>query len=247
MKYLRSMITFIVILPVFILAQSDTKILTVLTNYGLDNNQDSTGFWFSELTHFYHVFDGSEYQIDFVSVNGGAVPIDPSSLISIDDVSKQYINNPDFMKKLNDTLPVNGININEYSVIYFVGGHGAMWDFTDNSQLQNITAKIYENNGIVSAVCHGTAGLLNTKLSNGNYLINKKNITGFSNIEEGIVGKKKTVPFLLQDKIESRNAQFKKNFLPFTSNVVIDGRIMTGQNPNSTTELAKSILDYLNK
>ena len=151
------------------------------------------------------------------------------------------------MKKLNNTLPVNGININEYSVIYFVGGHGAMWDFADNTQLQKITAQIYENNGIVSAVCHGTAGLLNTKLSDGNYLIHKKNITGFSNIEEGIVGKKKVVPFLLQDEIEYRNAHYKKNFLPFTSNIVIDGRIMTGQNPNSTTELAKSILDYLNK
>ena len=228
-------------------AQSETKILTVLTNCGLDNNKDSTGFWFNELTHFYHIFEDTKYQIDFVSVNGGAVPIDPASIISIDDVSKQYVNNPNFMKKLNNTLPVNGININEYSVIYFVGGHGAMWDFADNTQLQKITAQIYENNGIVSAVCHGTAGLLNTKLSDGNYLIHKKNITGFSNIEEGIVGKKNVVPFLLQDEIENRNAHYKKNFLPFTSNIVIDGRIMTGQNPNSTTELAKSILDYLNK
>jgi putative intracellular protease/amidase len=107
--------------------------------------------------------------------------------------------------------------------------------------------QIYENNGIASAVCHGTAGLLNTKLSNGNYLIQNKEITGFSNIEESIVGKTNSMPFLLQDKIENRNGNYNKNFIPFTSNVVIDGRIITGQNPNSTTEVAKAILDYLNR
>ena len=238
---------FILSLPFFIFAQEETKLLMVLTNTAIDDKGQSTGFWFSELTHFYHVFDGTEFHIDFVSPKGGNAPIDPTSIENLDEISLQYYEDTNFKKSLTNTNSPSEINVKDYSVIYFVGGHGAMWDFSDDSLLQKITTQIYENNGIASAVCHGTAGLLNTKLSNGNYLIQNKEITGFSNIEESIVGKTNSVPFLLQDKIENRNGNYNKNFIPFTSNVVIDGRIITGQNPNSTTEVAKAILDYLNR
>jgi len=247
MKTKIKFLLFIILIPCFLFTQPMTKLLVVITNTKIDNNNQKTGFWFSELTHFLDVFKDTNYKVDFISPNGGNVSIDPTSIESLDEVSKNYLNDNLFMKSLKNTKSPLNIEINKFSVIYFVGGHGAMWDFPENIQLQKITAQLYENNGIVSAVCHGTAGLLNVKLSDGNHLIKNKKITGFSNFEEKIVGKTKSVPFLLQDKIEFINANYKKNLIPFTSNIVIDGRILTGQNPNSTTDLANAILDLLNK
>ena len=241
------LIQYFLILPIFLFANSNPEILAVLTNHQIDNNGNSTGLWFSELTHFYHIFEDTEYSVDFVSPKGGNVPIDPASLTNLDEISLDYHNNSNFMERLKKTPSVNDINVKDYIAIYFAGGHGAMWDFSKNTELEDITREIYEKKGIVSAVCHGTAGLLNTKLSNGKYLIDDKNITGFSNIEESIAGKKSSVPFFLEDAIEDRNANYDKNLIPFTSNVVIDGRIFTGQNPNSTRELAEAILNYLKK
>jgi putative intracellular protease/amidase len=246
MKNKLKLIIFISLIFGIIFTQSEPKILIVITNTEIDNQGHNTGFWFSELTHFIDVFKNTNYQFEFISPNGGNVPIDLTSLESLDIVSKNYYKDNDFLELLKNTKRPIEIDINEFSVIYYVGGHGAMWDFPNNNQLQKITTQIYENNGIVSAVCHGTAGLLNVKLSNGKYLIDNKKVTGFSNFEETIVGKSKSIPFLLQDQIEIQNANYDKNLIPFTSNIIIDRRIITGQNPNSTTDLAKAILNWLN-
>lgn len=100
------------------------------------------------------------------------------------------------MNKLAQTKSPKEINVKDYEVIYYAGGHGVLWDFPDNEELQTISKEIYENGGVISGVCHGVVGLLNIKLINDKYLIKDKKVTGFSNEEEQQVGLSPFVPFL---------------------------------------------------
>ena len=134
----------------------------------------------------------------------------------------------------------------EYSAIYYAGGHGTMWDFPDNIELAKIASKIYENNGIVSAVCHGPVGFVIIKLSNGKYLVDGKKINSFTNEEEVAIGLEKIVPFMLETKLIERGAKFEKSGL-WQKHVTTDQRVITGQNPQSAQGVGEAILVELNK
>lgn len=122
------------------------------------------------------------------------------------------------------------VNPADYDAIFFVGGHSTMWDFPDNEELAGITATVYENGGVVAAVCHGAAALVNITLSDGSYLVAGKEVAGFTNEEEVASGLTEVVPFLLKDKLEERGAHHTEA-RPFHAHVVADGRLVTGQNP----------------
>lgn len=136
------------------------------------------------------------------------------------------------------------IDPSKYAAIFYAGGHGTMWDFPDNTELQNIARKIYENNGIVSAVCHGPSALVNLKLSNGKYLVEGKKVNAFTNEEETAVKLENVVPFLLEDKLKERGAIFEKSGL-WQNHVVADERLITGQNPQSAKSVGEEILKQL--
>jgi putative intracellular protease/amidase len=138
------------------------------------------------------------------------------------------------------------VKAEDYSAILYAGGHGTMWDFADNTELANIATKIYENNGVVSAVCHGPAGLVNIKLSNGKYLVDGKKINSFTNEEEIAVGLEKVVPFMLETKLIERGAKFEKSGL-WQNHVVIDQRVVTGQNPASAKSVGEATLSEIQK
>lgn len=133
----------------------------------------------------------------------------------------------------------------EYSTIFYAGGHGAMWDFADNKELAAIASEIYENGGIVAGVCHGPAGLVNIKLNSGKYLVDGKKINAFTNEEESEVKLTNVVPFLLENKLKERGAQFEKSGL-WQNHVVSDQRVITGQNPQSAKSVGEAILKELN-
>lgn len=122
----------------------------------------------------------------------------------------------------------------------FVGGHGTMWDFPDNTTLASIAARVYENGGVVSAVCHGPAGLVNVKLADGTLLVAGKTVAGFSDDEERAVGLADEVPFLLASKLVERGAKHTQAD-NFQRHVEVDGRLITGQNPASATPLAEQV------
>src|SRR5699024_2077094 len=128
---------------------------------------------------------------------GGKTPLDPESLkpMLLDKMSKSYYADKDFMNLLKHTKSLKEVENEEFDVVYLTGGHGTMYDFPDNATLQNIISKHYENDKIISAVCHGVGGLLNVKLSNGEYLIKSKTITGFNWLEESLARRRKEVPF----------------------------------------------------
>ncbi|HEX4855167.1 MAG TPA: type 1 glutamine amidotransferase domain-containing protein [Limnobacter sp.] len=227
--------------------QADKKhrVLVVMTNHSkYPSRDDSTGLWLTELTHFYEVFSQAGIPMDFMSPKGGAVPLDERSLgwLYSDKGAKALLAQSSFMDQLQHSRSPAEVNPADYDVIFFTGGHGTMWDFRNNPELKRVAEGVYRNGGIVSSVCHGAAGLLNLEDANGKPLIAGRRVTGFSNLEEKLSGVESQVPFALQTEMQNKGAQYEKGFLPFGSHVVVDGRLVTGQNPGSSKEVAKAVL-----
>lgn len=224
------------------------KILVVLTSvekYPTLNR--ATGLWLGEAVHFVKKIEAAGYQVDYVSSRGGYTPIDPHSLAMADPVDWEWYQKKEFMNRLGATLKPSAVSPNEYIAIYYTGGHGVIWDFPENKALQTISRKIYENGGYVSSICHGAAGLLNIKLSNGSLLVTGKTVTGFSNEEEKLAELDKFVPFLTETELVSRGAIYKKAEKPWVSFAVEDTRLVTGQNPASGAAVADLLIAALDK
>lgn len=226
------------------------KILVVMTNhYEYPTRHDTTGLWLTELTHFTEIVEAEGYETVFTSPKGGKVPLDERSLgwLYMDRHAKELLETDTFMARLDNTLPIEDIDPSQFDAIYFTGGHGVMWDFRDNPGLKRAAETIYAQGGVVSAVCHGVAGLVSLEDANGVPLIQGRTITGFSNREESLSGLKKEVPFLLQDDLVSKGANYKKSLIPFKSYAITDGRIVTGQNPSSARAVAKHVMMALDE
>jgi putative intracellular protease/amidase len=219
---------------------STRKILIALTSHGeLGSTGRQTGFYLPEAAHPWKVFTDAGYTVDLVSVQGGRPPmdgVDPS-----DPIQQAFLDDPDISVKLANTLRPEQVNPADYDAILYAGGHGTMWDFSDSARLGEIARDVYENDGVVAAVCHGPAGLINITLSDGRYLVDGKEVAAFTNDEEAAVGLAQDVPFLLQTQLEQRGAKHSgaPNFQPW---VVRDGRLVTGQNPASATGVAEQVL-----
>ena len=221
------------------------KVLIVLTNHDrLGDTGKKTGFYLSEAAHPHALFAQAGYEVDFVSPTGANAPIDPSSLKLDDPINRQFVENPTVMAEVNDTLAPQEVNPAEYKAILFAGGHGTMWDFPNDRGLAKLTAAIYDRGGIVGAVCHGPAGLVNVRLANGSYLVAGKTVAAFTNEEEAAVGLTKTMPFLLESKLIERGA--KHTEAPnFQAHVAVSDRLVTGQNPASATGVAQQMIELL--
>lgn len=224
------------------------KVLAVVTSHEyMKNEKDKTGLWLSELVHFYDCLKLAGYEVDIVSTKGGKVPLDPKSLLPIllDNRTKEYYLDPYFISRLDKTASIDEIKSNEYGCIYFAGGHGTMWDFPNQSSIQKLTAEIYEKGGVVSAVCHGPAALLNVELSDGTHLLEGKTVTGYTNMEETIMFASHKIPFKLQNELTAKAGKFTKSAVPFTSHVVENERVITGQNPQSARAVGEKTLHFL--
>ncbi len=223
-------------------------ILAVVTRTDrYQNTELKTGLWLSELTHLYHSARERGYEIVIASPRGGHTPLDPESLrpMMLDKLSKAYLGDEDFMKRLQQAKSLDEVTVRLYDCVYLAGGHGTMYDFPDDTALQTIVREHYENNRIVSAVCHGVCGLLNVRLSDGTYLVRGKKMTGFSWLEEILANRKNEVPFNLEAELKKRDANYRKGLLPLTSKVCEDGSLVTGQNPFSSRAIARRIIQRL--
>lgn len=223
--------------------------MTVVTGTGMYASGDlETGLWLSELTHIYHSAEKQEYEVVIANPQGGNVPVDPESLkpMFLDELSQRYWEDLDFRKKLQQARSLDEVAMQEFDCVYLAGGHGTMYDFPDNVVLQTIIRNQYECNKTVAAICHGVCGLLNVRLSDGEYLIKGKKLTGYSWFEETLARRKKEVPFDLEEALKERGAEYEKAFIPMTSKVVVDGNLITGQNPFSSQEIAEVVMRRLN-
>lgn len=219
------------------------KILIVETNVTrYQGTKDPTGLWLGEAAEFVDEMKKAKVAVDFVSPKGGFVPLDPRSIKYTDESIMAVYESPDFVHRaLTNTLRPNEVNPDDYVAIYYTGGHGVMWDFPNNDELQHLALAIYDQGGYVISVCHGIAGLLNIKDDQGKYLIAGKTVTGFTHAEEIIAGKQSVVPFLNQKVAEERGASFSKK-RAYSEYAVKDGRLLTGQNPFSVRAVAKLLL-----
>lgn len=219
------------------------KILVVLTNksqYGY--HPEATGLWLGEATEFVRIVEAADFKVDYVSPKGGYVPIDPRSFKYATPNDLTMYQDPDFQNRaLANTLSPDEIDPRDYTAIYYTGGHGVMWDFPYNEKLQQISRQIYQNDGFLTSVCHGISGLLYIKDDQGQYLIRHKHITGFTNAEEQLSGKKKYVPFLNEEVAQLHGAIFSKK-RPYAEYALADGQFITGQNPFSPAAVAKLLV-----
>jgi len=247
MKYFINLMLmlFITLISVNSYAENNPRVLLVLTSHSqLGDTGKKTGFWLPELTHPYYEFKKAGYSIDVASIQGGIAPIDPKSLDEPDDATPRFLQDAELMAKVLRTLPLSKIDPAAYQAVVFAGGSGPMWDFPNNEHVNRVAVAIYENNGIVSAICHGPAALVDIKLSNGEYLVSGKKVAAFTNEEEEELKLTHVVPFLLQDKLIERGAKYVYG-KAWKQNVVVDGRLITGQNPASATKVAKKIIEEL--
>jgi putative intracellular protease/amidase len=217
------------------------KILIVLTSHSqLGDSGNSTGYWLSEVTHFYDVLQQAGYSMDIASPQGGKSPMDPTSYKPTETINARWLADPDFANKMEHTTPVADVQVTDYKIIYFPGGHGPMWDLSQDAAVATITRQIYETGGIVAAVCHGPAALLPIKLSDGSSLLSHHTVSGLRNVEERLSGKIRWVPFLLEDKLR-KQAQNYSHGWPFLTHAVTSGRVVTGQNPGSALRVGELV------
>ena len=219
------------------------RILFILTSHAsIGPGGKPTGAYLSEITHPFDELTKSGATIDFVSVQGGAAPLD--GVDRKDPINAKYLDDPTFMARLQTTAAPSEIDSGNYDAVFFAGGHGTMWDFRDATALARIAGAVYDRGGVVAAVCHGPAGLLGVTLANGRPLVEGKRVAAFTNDEERAVGLAEIVPFLLADALTAKGATHVPvaNWQP---HVVVSERLVTGQNPASATGVARGVLELL--
>ncbi|MED5608142.1 type 1 glutamine amidotransferase domain-containing protein [Pseudomonas sp. JH-2] len=224
------------------------RILHVVSNVAhYADPSDPTGLWLSELSHAYDVFAGKGYEQRIVSPKGGVTPLEPRSLKwpNRDASARAWLADDARRALLASTAKPGDIDPADFDAIYFTGGHAVMWDFPDDAGLQRLTRDIYERGGIVSSVCHGYCGLLKARLSDGGLLVAGRRLTGFSWREEILAGVAKKMPYNAEEEMKRRGARYEKALLPFVPRVVVDGRLVTGQNPQSAKATALRLAELL--
>lgn len=224
------------------------KVLAISTSASrYEKTGHRTGMWLGEYTHFYDVLTEAGHDVTLASIAGGEVPIDPVSLqppvINLGGTSKRY-QDRDFMSQLDDTPSVSDLNPGDFDAVYLIGGHGTLFDFDDDA-LKTLLAGFAESGKIVSAVCHGPAGLLGVPLSSGGTLLSGKKATGYTWAEEKLARRADAVPYSLEEKLEAEAGEFTTAKIPMTEHVVTDGTLVTGQNPMSAAGVGKEVVRLL--
>ncbi|WP_074406107.1 MULTISPECIES: type 1 glutamine amidotransferase domain-containing protein [Aquimarina] len=228
-------------------ASSKDKILFVTSNQRTYGNTDlKTANHFAEIVLAYDVFIKSGYQVDFVSPEGGEIPI--GYINTSDPIQKKYLDDKDFMNLFKNTYSPEAIDAKNYKAVYYSGGGAAMFGVPENKAIQGISREIYENTGIVSTICHGTAGIVNLKLTNGKYLYEEKEVNGFADaFENKNKAYYKTFPFSIEEAITKNGGNFTYSKKGWDNHYIVDGRLITGQDPTASVSVAKQVVAMLQK
>lgn len=215
------------------------KILMVLTSVStIGETDEKTGYNVAEAAHPWKVFKDSGHIVDFASIQGGQPPRD--EVDTDDPIQVAFTEDETTRAGLYNTARVDVVDPDQYDALFLVGGHGTMWDFADSDGLQKLVASVYDAGGLVGAVCHGPAGLLHVQLENGFRLVEGRRVAAFTNDEEVAAGKDKVIPFFLADQLEEQGATHVFAGA-FEEMVVVDDRLVTGQNPASAAGVAKEM------
>lgn len=214
-------------------------VLIVMTSHGTKGDTGQpTGFYLSEVTHPLAALEAAGIPVEFASIQGGEPPVDG---LDLDDATNaRYWNSEGFRAAIRNSKKLADVDAQTYSAIFFAGGHGAVWDFPNSAAVNDKARAVWEHGGVVAAVCHGPAALVNVTLSDGSYLVAGRKVAAFTDAEEHAVGLQDVVPFLLSSKLAQRGAEMQPG-ADWTMNVAVDGRLVTGQNPQSATGVGEAI------
>jgi len=224
------------------------RILFIVSNAHFYGDSDiNASNHFSEIVHAYDVFVKEGYAIDFVSPRGGAIPI--GYISTSDSLQKKYIYDNDFMDDLENTKNPDEIKASNYKAVYYGGGGAAMFGVPENESIQKTVMELYEqHSGIVSAICHGTAGIVNLKTRDGAYLFAGKKVNGFPDAFENMEAEYyKTFPFSIQQIIVERGGDFEFSSEGWDGFMLSDGRLITGQDPSAAASVAEEVVEKLHQ
>lgn len=223
------------------------RALIVVTNAGqIEASDTPTGYFLSEVAHPWHVFTKAGFEVDFASPKGGLAPMDPKSFDLDDPINRELWETLDAVEALVHTDSLAALDLNQYEILFFAGGHGTMYDFDSERNVGSHLVSFYLNGGAVGAVCHGPAALVGAYLPSGDPFVQGKRVAGFTNEEEDAVELTDAMPFLLETRLREMGAEFVPG-PKFEANVVIDGRLVTGQNPASARGAAEALVKLVTK
>jgi putative intracellular protease/amidase len=222
------------------------KILMVLTSHDqLGNTGRKTGFWLEEFAAPYFVFRDAGVELTLASPKGGQPPVDPKSdlLENQTEAMARFKKDAGAQQALSKTVKLADVEADDYDSIFYVGGHGPMWDLVDNPVSIALIESFYNSGKPVAAVCHSPA-VLHKVTYKGQPLVKGKRVTGFTNGEEEAVHLTHVVPFLVEDELKRVGGLYEKapDWQPFS---IVDGRLVTGQNPASSTSAAQKLLNLV--
>jgi putative intracellular protease/amidase len=222
------------------------KILMVLTSHDvLGNTGRKTGFWLEEFAAPYFVFRDAGVELTLASPKGGQPPIDPKSDLPENQTAamERFKNDKAAQQDLARTKRLADMKSGDFDTIFYVGGHGPMWDLVDNPDSIALIESFYNSGKPVAAVCH-SPGVFHRVMYRGAPIVKGKRVTGFANSEEEAVGLTKVVPFLVEDELKRLGGLYEQapTWQPLA---IVDGRLVTGQNPASSTAAAKELLKLL--
>ena len=223
------------------------KILMVLTSHGeLGNTGKKTGFWLEEFAAPYYIFCDAGASITLASPKGGQPPLDPKS----DEPAAQtadtarFKQDEDARQALAQTVKLSSVSAGDFDAVFYPGGHGPLWDLAEDKSSIQLIESFYAAGKPVALVCHAPGVLRHVKAGDGSPLVKAKRVTGFSDSEEAAVQLSTIVPFLVEDELKRLGGLYSKG-PDWSSFVLIDGNLITGQNPASSGEAAREELKIL--
>jgi putative intracellular protease/amidase len=222
------------------------KIVMVLTSHNqLGNTGRKTGFWLEEFAAPYFVFRDAGVELTLASPKGGQPPVDPKSDLPENQTPAmaRFKQDAKAQKELSQTVKLDTIKAEDYDTVFYPGGHGPMWDLAESPVSIALLESFYNSGKPIALVCH-SPGVLHRVTYKGEPLVKGKRVTGFTNGEEAEVQLTHIVPFLVEDELKRLGAHFEKvaNWQPFS---IVDGRLITGQNPASSTGTAQALLKLI--
>lgn len=223
------------------------NVLMILTSHDkLGDTGKKTGFWLEEFAAPYYVLLDAGAKITLASPAGGQPPLDPQSDVpdAQTQATERFKQDDAAQRSLGHTTKLSDIDADNFDAVFFPGGHGPLWDLAENADSQRIIEMFIVKNRPLAAVCHAPAIFKHTKGADGKSLISGRRVTGFTNTEEAVVGLTKIVPFLVEDMLKANGGLYEKG-PDWGSYVVVDGMLITGQNPASSEIAAREILKLI--
>ena len=223
------------------------KVLMVLTSHDqMGDTGHKTGFWLEEFTAPYYVFRDAGADITIASPKGEQPPIDPNSETedALTETTHRFQQDAHAKEALASTKKLADVDMNDYDALFYPGGHGPLWDLVNDDKSVALIKAAYEQDKVIGAVCHAPAVFRDVEIKPGQNLVGGRNVTGFSNSEEETVGLTNVVPFLLEDMLKEKTATYTCGD-DFTPHIVVDGKLITGQNPPSSEGTAKAVMQAL--